>query len=113
MCIFGSLSFALGLSSPVETVQCEVQAAHSYESSHWREAIHLQGEFFGTILLSLAHFSYLIFWYIFFFLGPILYSILSPTSDSVTLEDCQMGSKGLPLMSDCPLKSDTKVSLVI
>ena len=28
--------------------------------------------------------------------------------DSVTLEDCLMGSKGLPLMSDCPLKSDPK-----
>ena len=58
-------------------------------------------------------FFYLSFLYIFFFLGPIFYSSLSPTSDSVTLEDCQMGSKGLPLMSDCPLKSDTKVSLVI
>ena len=38
---------------------------------------------------------------------------LSPTSDSVTLEDCQMGSKGLPLLSDCPLKSDPGVSLEI
>ena len=32
------------MSSSVETVQCEVQAAHPHASSHWREALHLQGE---------------------------------------------------------------------
>ena len=82
-----------GLSSSVETIQCQVQAAHTHAGSHWREAIRLQGE-----------------------------SSLSPTSVTllrlgivriVTLEDCQMGSKVMPLMSDCPLKSDTRVSFVI
>ena len=33
------------MSSSVETVQCEVQAAHPHASSHWREAVHLQGEY--------------------------------------------------------------------
>ena len=75
---------AAGLSSSVETVQREVQAAHSHAGAHWREAIHLQGEF--------------------------LYHL---KGDSVMLGDCQMGSKGLALMSDCPLKSDPWVSLVI
>ena len=86
--IFWLTLTASGMSSSVETFQCKVQAAHTHESSHWREAIHLQGE-------------------------SIRARSLSPPSDIVMLEDCQMGSKGLALMSDCPLKSDPRVSLEI
>ena len=35
---------APGVSTTIEAVQREVQAAHPHEGSHWREALRLQGE---------------------------------------------------------------------
>ena len=67
-----------GVSTTIEAVQREVQAAHPHEGSHWREALRLQGES-----------------------NP---SSLSPTSDSVTLEDHLMGSKGFPTHVGLPIE---------
>ena len=47
-----AIKIVLGVSTPIEAVQREVQAAHPHEGSHWREALRLQGESIPSFFIT-------------------------------------------------------------